>query len=687
MLRTKFEHESGEFMALVESNLRRQKQIASIPQKRKHLFLFLTTATPVAILFLLEFGLRVFGYGPNMSLFTTEDFGGKTYHIMNPAVKSRYFNNVEFSPNTSPDYFLVPKPKGMFRIFCLGGSTTIGFPYGPVGSFSTFLRDRLKAIFPRNQIEVINLGMTATNSYTALDIVHDLMDYEPDLIIDYDGHNEFYGALGIASNESAGKVRLFTKLYLRLVHLRTFVLVRSIVRSASQLMFTEDPKKSSGTLMERLSKGQYIPLGSPEYKQALSIFKDNVNELKQACESQSIPLILSTQVSNLRDEPPFVSEFAPNLSSAAKDRFKVELQKGDDYWLSESIDSALSEFNLAISNDSSRADAHYRRARCLESLGRLVDAKREYVLARDLDQLRFRASSDFNAVIREAASGPGIYFASLEDTLASKAKDGIIGNDFILEHLHPRLEGSFLFAKVYGRIMREHGLLAESEKWEECDTISDKNLWDLKPLTTLDNVAAEVRVARLTSDWPFTQPAKISDSLLLNGDFGSIVYMLVDGKTTWERAHVAAAEYYTNIGEKDAAEKEYCALINQLHYNNSAYLALGELYGFQKKYGQGTEVLLRSLDVETSFEAYEMLGKFQLALHHPADAIPYFDQAFTFNGTPDQHTSAGFLLALSKVQSGKVDEARQLLREVLSLNPTLKDARALLNSINPSTSQ
>ncbi len=68
----------------------------------------------------------------------------------------------------------MPKPAGTYRIFCLGGSTTVGFPYWYNGSFPSFLRDRLRRTFPERSIEIINLGMTATNSYTVVDMVRDV---------------------------------------------------------------------------------------------------------------------------------------------------------------------------------------------------------------------------------------------------------------------------------------------------------------------------------------------------------------------------------------------------------------------------------------------------------------------------------------------------------------------------------
>ncbi len=67
---------------------------------------------------------------------------------MNPEVKSRYFARIGFNPSTSPDMFQMPKPAGTFRIFCLGGSTTVGYPYSFNVAFSSFLRDHLRGVFP-----------------------------------------------------------------------------------------------------------------------------------------------------------------------------------------------------------------------------------------------------------------------------------------------------------------------------------------------------------------------------------------------------------------------------------------------------------------------------------------------------------------------------------------------------------
>jgi hypothetical protein len=154
---------------------------------RRRVFFLIAILFPVALLSLVELTLRAAHYCPDLSAFTTETFSGRSYWVLNAGVKSRYFNRVDFSPNTSFDCFSVPKPRGTFRIFCLGGFTTVGYPYGFVGSFSTFLRDRLRRIFPNRSIEVINLGLTATKPYTVNDLAREVVSLEPDLLIVYDG--------------------------------------------------------------------------------------------------------------------------------------------------------------------------------------------------------------------------------------------------------------------------------------------------------------------------------------------------------------------------------------------------------------------------------------------------------------------------------------------------------------------
>lgn len=661
----------------------RPSTVSDLSPLRKRVFFFITFATPVLLLILLETCLRLFNYGPNLSLFTTEQVGGKTYHVMNQGVKGRYFSTVAFSPNISPDYFLVPKPNGTYRIFCLGGSTTIGFPYGPVGSFSSFLRDRLRATFPNKSVEIINLGMTATNSYTVADILHEVVNFEPDLIIAYDGHNEFYGALGVSSLESAGGFRFLTKLHLQFVHLRTYQLLQSAVSGMAGLFRPSREITESGTMMERLAQGQFVPLRSSTYQKGLQIFRDNLSEIRDACKERNIPLILSSQVSNLRDLPPFVSSPGANAPVSNHRTFQQLRREGHIAWKSGQLDSALRSFQTAVQLDSNCADVRYWTAACLDSLGERSRAKTEYVAARDLDQLRFRCSSDFNEAIEEACDGRSVFFAPIEQVFSMNSKDGIVGINLILEHLHPRQEGYFLIGKEYARIMREHELLASREEWTAADTIEDGMLWNRRPLTEVDEVAAQIRLERLTTGWPFTNGESPHSAIHADQTpLYRIALNLINGNATWEETHVAAAEHFERIGELAKSKKEYQCLINQLPYNVSAYLILGQMFSREGNLTAAEDVLVRSLAIEPTYHGNRMLGEVQMRLNRTGNALTYLRQAYALSQTPDQRTSAGYLLATATFRMGNSGEAAGVLQDILRINPTLKDARSLLNAIS-----
>ncbi|HYQ86652.1 MAG TPA: tetratricopeptide repeat protein [Bacteroidota bacterium] len=655
---------------------------AQRPPRGKAFYFVSTLLIPFLLFAALEATLRIFHYGPDLSLFTTEEIAGRTYHIMNPDVKNRYFSHVEFSPNTSPDYFLAPKPQGAFRIFCLGGSTTVGYPYGYVASFSTFLRDRLRTLFPERNIEIINLGLTATNSFTAVDIASEIVGYEPDLVIVYDGHNEFYGALGIASHESIGSARWLIKSYLRLVHFRSFILIRTLIRAVSKLFGPGIVPDQTGTMMERLARGQYIPYRGAVYRSCLSNFIENLQELKSICSGHRVALLLSSQVSNLRNRPPFISGRRGDLSGAEAEQLNGIIRLAEAHLRSGRADSALALFESAARIDSMNAGVRYGIAQCFDTLGRRAEARREYISSRDLDELRFRASSDFNDAIRSQCVGTGAFFADIEGTFARSSPNSMVGTNLILEHLHPNMRGYFLMAKEYARSVREHELLCSMQEWDARDTVGDERLWQRRPATELDELCAARRMETLTSSWPFGLPSKEPHTKNPSDPMGHIVERMVMGVSTWEEGHVAAARVYESGGQWDRAEKEYRALINQFPLNSSAYLILGQLYVRRNEPEKARLVLEQSLAVEKTRFAEQALGAMRLNADQPNEAIPFLEGAVNLSHTVAERSESGYVLALAYYRSGMKEQAVEQLTKVLQDDPKHSLARGLLARIN-----
>ncbi len=596
-------------------------------------FWVFTFVFPLILLGLLEIGIRVVHAGPDLSLFVKEKIGATSFLVMNPDVKGRYFARVTFSPTTSYDYFQMPKPPATFRIFCLGGSTTVGFPYGYAGSFPSFLRQRLVRLFPERRIEIINLGITATNSFTVADIMREIGAYSPDAIIVYDGHNEFYGALGVSSNEAGGRFHWMTSLSLRLLHWRTFVVLRDLYESARSVMKPNDEESSSGTMMEVLARGHEIPYWNAEYQRCLAGFKQNLEDITREGRHLGIPILLGTQASNLRDLPPFVSAVQPDLHAESRLLLHQQINAGIEATLNGDHARALECYLSAAAIDAQYAEAWFRTARAMDSLGRKTDAERAYRHARDLDQLRFRASTDFNDAISSMEDGHGIIVTDIEQAFRAWSPDSLIGSSLILDHLHPTAYGAFLMAKVYAGSMARAGILAPREEWVRRNSVPDSELWDSRTLTPLDEFNAARRIARLTSHWPFTASARTKEQAAEPTILRNIIAQMSEGKLTWERAHVAAAETYEQSGMLHESAREYRTLIDQVPYGVSAYLRLGQIYLREGRIDSASLILQKSLSVEPTYSAAKTVGSIDGAAGRYRDAMRYFDQAAALAGS------------------------------------------------------
>ncbi len=104
-------------------------------------------------------------------------------HLQTININSHGFRGTEFS---------AIKPENTYRIFVVGGSTAFGT--GTTSDATTipgFLQEKFDdKVFPKN-IEVINAGISGLFSGTEVGLIKEqILDFEPDLIIIYDGWND-----------------------------------------------------------------------------------------------------------------------------------------------------------------------------------------------------------------------------------------------------------------------------------------------------------------------------------------------------------------------------------------------------------------------------------------------------------------------------------------------------------------
>jgi tetratricopeptide (TPR) repeat protein len=589
------------------------------PTKRV-LFTFFSILIPLIFFILLELFFTVIKYGGDISLFIPVEKNPK-YLRINPNVGSRYFINIVQVPETTNDWFEKEKPKDCFRIFVLGGSSAFGYPYGHNGSFSKFLSQRLALIFPEKKFEIINLGMPAINSFSLLDLTDEVLQQNPDTIIIYSGHNEYYGALGVGSTETLGEYRNAITLFLKLERFRTFLFLRKQIRNIAGL-FKGDIQQSSSSdvnLMEHMVKSKHIPFASDLYKRGTDFFKQNLIEIVEKAKKKNTPVFLCNLVSNLQDQPPFISF---PVDSTKEVKIIVHLEKGLEFEQKGEYGQALEYYLKAIQIDSAYAKTQFCLGKCYEFLNFYQKAKEAYKKAKDLDALRFRAPSQFNEIIRDVANENSLVLVDVQKEFEDNSENKLLGNNLFLEHLHPNTYGYFLIAQAIANEMNHHNLF--KQKWPEEPFELDSVLWSNRAITPLDSELASLRIKALTNNWPFVENSFASnENFEPENKIQDLSYKVWRKTITWEKAHVQAAEHYQSTNQLLLAAKEYDALILETPYNISPYLRSGTSYLQLGKLESAKQRFLASLKIEESLKANKYLGAILLGQNSPDKAIPY----------------------------------------------------------------
>jgi tetratricopeptide (TPR) repeat protein len=626
----------------------------------------------VLVLGLVEAGLRLGQYGGSLDLFVPSYFNDD-YWMVNRAVGRRYFFVRDVTPATSYDAFLKEKPANGFRVFVLGGSTAAGYPYLYNGAFSRMLADRLRDALPERTVEVVNVAMPAVNSYTLLDLTDEILDYEPDLLLVYAGHNEFYGALGVGSTESLGQFRGLVNLYLKLERYKLFLLLRDLIgwTKGKLAALGKGDGVSARTLMEGMARDKEIDIESSKYRLALSIFRENLRDILKLARERGVDVLLGDVVSNVRDQQPFVSVFKPETDRKEWERRFTEARKLQQ---DGELEAALAAFRRLAEIDSKPARLHFRMAQVLEGLGRYDEARQAYYRAKDLDGLRFRASEDLNRVIEELARQEGVAFVSVKKVFEEASPHGLVGSNLMLEHLHPNVRGYFLMAKAFAEALCRSGLAGI-----ECDrqrVQPDSVYWAETGVTPLDEDIAAIRILVLTSGWPFQPDPAVSplETFRPKSRRQELALAFLRDEMTWEMAHVKLAEYYTEQGHLDSAAVEYAALVKGTPLNVSPYLRLAEIYIVQEQYDRAEALLRRSLALEPTVYAHKWLGSLLLRKGDTESALEFLEKAYR-SAPGDIQTRYNLSGALALL--GRRAEAKQHLKFVLEKAPDHAGAKAL----------
>jgi lysophospholipase L1-like esterase len=219
--------------------------------------------------------------------------------------------------------FRLSKEPGLRRVFIVGGSCVallqdqnggplfsrvekalnvqlekISFPGFP-GPGLSVLREKLEQHYGgQYRFEIINCGAGSYGSHRLVPVVAEILDYEPDLILYYEGHNEF---------EEVEQMKYVPFRTLRmqemLEHLAVYRLVRSRVTTAQtrQMVKPENREWVDRPFPEFITEEPCHPdFDAKMLADRMDALENNLEMMANLCRQRNVPLILATVPSNLK---------------------------------------------------------------------------------------------------------------------------------------------------------------------------------------------------------------------------------------------------------------------------------------------------------------------------------------------------------------------------------------------------
>lgn len=555
---------------------------------KKYFFYFVLILIPILFFVLLEGALRIFNYGKDYSTFVVISEISDQY-FLNPLLPEKYFVSTEVTPSVIPDPFDKIKYENTIRIFIFGGSTTAGFPYSPNASFPRLVKRKIEMYYPAHRVEVINLGVSAVNTYFIRDIIDDVIEQQPDLLLFYTGHNEFYGALGPASTEFISGSPATVNLILKLREYKVYQLMTNLINSIWNL-FGEEKLESRSTLMETMIAEQEIDSDSEIFRDGLAQFEQNMEAVLNKCSKHNIPVLIGNLVSNLKQKPLQISE------GVAQEYFYEAMQK-------------LDEENF-------------------------TEAKELFLKAKDNDLLKFRAVEEFNYIINKLAKRFDADIVDIKNGFESASENSIVDNKLMVDHLHPKLEGYKLMGEIFFEVTDNYLMAKFGKEKNVASSAINKYLKENFPFTRYDSTLAAIKIDILLNSFPFTQDRNYNYKQFPLENYPDTLAMeSIEKGLGWAAAHVKLFDYHFRRKEFSEAYKTLFSLMEDRPFYKSALY-----YGIEKLLSvnyikQAKHILVRNhRRLPDKFTSNE-LGKINLNEGNINLANKLFNEALRYSPT------------------------------------------------------
>ncbi len=381
------------------------------------------------------------------------------------------------------EFFKMPKKKGVYRIFCIGGSSVLGYPfsYNNVHSEITFPK-KLQHMLDKDAVnlEIINAGVSGTYTGKLIPLTRELITYDPDAIILYAGHNEYgyyYWSPEILKIAPLTlKIdRLLNKLYLYRLLVRTLDKSPEVDRH-SEKWFKYNIKSGlwkkevvARILLDKFKdivpSKEWQNFAANELFLCEELFEQNLLQINSILKKSGVTFIVCTVVSNIKDYPPIFSFHSSTFSPEDLEYWEKAYGNVKKLLTKQDYAEAINELLKLQKMDTAYAETYYLLGKAYYSLGKYSLARKNFILAKDYSPAYApfqRAPSSLNHRIRKICRKNRIFLIDIEKEFYSlKTNFGIPGYDLFRDNLHPNENGYLFIAQIIANKIKQFKIIPE----------------------------------------------------------------------------------------------------------------------------------------------------------------------------------------------------------------------------------
>ncbi len=244
-----------------------------------------------------------------------------------------------------------------------------------------------------------------------------------------------------------------------------------------------------------------------------------------------------------------------------------------------------------------------------------------------------------------------------------------MGNNLIIDHLHPNIDGYKLLAKSYYEKMYEMHYLPGNETKYISEYSQDSILSATIPYTALDSTISKIEIRILTGSYPFAQRGSSNYTI---GNFvrenyvDTLAVEVLQHELPWEKAHaILAGKYYEQKNYQNFKNEMDAILDQHPHYSNGYKYVINNLIE-AKLFDDALPYLQKLNSFEPSYFTTKWLGSIALQKGNYQSALNYLQQCIEYDQTDSQ---VWYNLAGALYYNNRLNDALTAVEKSLSINP------------------